>query len=187
MHCPICQKAGLADDALHCPQCNSDLSGLYRLRNINTANSSEKPVNSTDTPPKYANKMAPILLAAAALLFVSVVILFWRKPNEGNLYSAENRNSADINKEKDSLNAIIAAMKMENKSAKSEPKNGNKVEHNAQTTPYIYVAKKGDNLARIAHYFYGNASAYPQILKDNNLPDNYLLLVGDTLTLKLNR
>jgi hypothetical protein len=119
-------------------------------------------------PPKYANKMAPILLAAATLLFVSVAILFWRKPNEPNMYA--------INTATGSLKTEIAATKTETTATEK-----------TASTPYIYVAKKGDNLARMAHYFYGDARAYPKILKDNNLPNNYLLLVGDTLTLNLSR
>jgi nucleoid-associated protein YgaU len=180
MKCPICQKAGLADDASHCPQCNSDLSGLHRLRNISVATAPVAEARITDVPSKSTNKTPAVLLGAAALLFVSAVVLFWRKPNDTNLYGATNIES--VRSANDSLNAIIVAMSKENKVDKT----ANSPEK-SQTTPYIYVAKKGDNLARIAHYFYGNASAYPQILKDNNLPDNYLLLVGDTLTLKLNR
>lgn len=167
MHCQICQKAGLADDATHCPQCNSDLTGLHRLRNISVAMPDVQAI-----PLIKSMKTAPILLAAAALIFTAVAILFWRKPNEANMYA--------INTATDSLKTVIAAIKTDTKTETAATEK-------TASTPYIYVAKKGDNLARMAHYFYGDARAYSKILKDNNLPKNYLLLVGDTLTLNLNR
>lgn len=50
---------------------------------------------------------------------------------------------------------------------------------------YKYAVKKGDNLYTIAKFFYGNGNLYPQIMRDNNLPEGASIQAGDSLIIDL--
>jgi hypothetical protein len=170
MNCPICDKAGLAEDAKFCPQCDSNLSGFVLLKKVTTKQDVLKNTQKQVTEQLHKSQTAKKRIIVVSLLG-SVLLAscgFW-------LYSEKTSAYNQVIKEKDSLQNVVA----------EKQATINKLEIQNQETSIKYVVRKGDNLIKISRIFYANGNQYREIIKDNNLQENHTLFAGDTLTIKL--
>src|ERR1017187_730163 len=120
MNCPICQKAGINDEAIICPQCNSDLSQLHLLTRMEN---------------KFANwrKRKSILIIVFSIVIIAlIVILLYPKIDNTAIAntqksSIENIDSTEYYRNKyfavshkiDTLNKIAEAKSFINYKVKS--------------------------------------------------------------------
>ena len=182
MNCPICDKAGLAEDAQFCPQCDSDLLGFVLVKKIATKqsalNDSQKSITEQLQKSQTTKRNIIIVLLCGVLLIT--FFSFWFYTEKTSAYKQE-LNLSKL--EKDSLRKIVT-----DKQATINKLEAEKQQLEKQEAGIKYVVRKGDNLIKISRLFYGNDNQYREIMKDNNLQENnYTLFAGDTLTIKLKR
>ena len=164
MNCPVCDKSGLPDFTLNpttCPQCNSDLSGFVVI---------EKGKLKFN---QMLNRQKWLLLLIAILVIISG-ILFIKRPNIQNYISEVQLKDSTIL----ALNSELKQKASEIQQLKEQSKASNVIE-------FKYVVKKGDNLSKIAYFFYNDWEMYKKIETDNNLKHGSLILPNDTLTIKI--
>jgi len=164
MNCPVCDKSGLPDFTLNpttCPQCNSDLSGFVVI---------EKGKLKFN---QMLNRQKWLLLLIAILVIISG-ILFIKRPNIKNYISEVQLKDSTIL----ALNSELKQKALEIQQFKEQPKASDVID-------FKYVVKKGDNLSKIAYFFYNNWEMYKKIETDNNLKHGSLILPNDTLTIKI--
>jgi nucleoid-associated protein YgaU len=160
-NCPICNKAGLPDftiNEVNCPQCNSQLKAFLLLNSISSSNK---------------KKPGIYFLWGLALLTVLFFGLFLKSTNEKNL--AHNNNIIL----RDSITNLVGQKIVLEKIIKERQIN------RANESTLKYVVKKGDNLYKIAQFFYGDGNMYKQIEADNNLKQPYSLKIGQILLIKI--
>jgi len=164
MNCPVCDKSGLPDFTLNpttCPQCNSDLSGFVVI---------EKGKLKFN---QMLNRQKWLLLLIAILVIISG-ILFIKRPNIKNYISEVQLKDSTIL----ALNSELKQKALEIQQFKEQPKASDVID-------FKYVVKKGDNLSKIAYFFYNNWEMYKKIETDKNLKHGSLILPNDTLTIKI--
>jgi uncharacterized membrane protein YvbJ len=167
MNCPICNKSGLPDYRKHqvvCPQCNSDLRGYSTLEKVNRSLKKE-----------LIKQHSFYISVIVIIVVVSLLLLF---------YQSNYKATPEItNNYKDSLIKVL-----ESKNSKYFQKLNEIQSLNLrENKEYInYIVKEGDNLSKIAYFFYNNALSYRVIEKVNNLHPNCTIYPGDTLIIKLN-
>lgn len=182
MNCPICDKAGLAEDAQFCPQCDSDLSGFVLVKKVATKQSALNDNQKKITEQLQKSQTTKRIIIVASLCGVLLITSFgfWLYSEKTSAYSQELNLAKS---EKDSLQKIVT-----DKQATITKLEAEKQQLEKQETSIKYVVRKGDNLIKISRFFYGNDNQYREIMKDNNLQEsNYTLFAGDTLTIKLKR
>jgi hypothetical protein len=182
MKCPICDKAGLAEDAKFCPQCDSDLSGFVVVKKIateqSTLNDNQKKI--TEQLQKSQITKRNIIIVSLCGVLLITFFGFWLYSEK---ISAYNQVLNLAKSEKDSLQRVVTDKQVTINKLATEKK---QLEN--QETSIKYIVRKGDNLIKISRLFYSNDNQYREIIKDNNLQEsNYTLFVGDTLTIKLKR
>ena len=164
MNCPVCGHPGLPDFRLiptTCPQCESDLSGFVLI---------EKGKHKFH---QMLSRQKWLLLLIAILVIISG-ILFIKRPNIKNYISKIQLKDATIL----ALNSELKQRALEIQQLKEQSKASNVIE-------FKYVVKKGDNLSKIAYFFYNDWEMYKKIETDNNLKHGSLILPNDTLTIKI--
>jgi nucleoid-associated protein YgaU len=200
MNCPICDKAGLPENALICSQCNSDLSGFNLIQKVATQkqlsekkhlvleqelkqNKTQKQLSEEKRlvleqklQKSKAQKRNILLLSSVVVLFLFAAFWFWNTKKDTSLLPIAN----GIQISKDSLVKVIA----EKDVLITQTKNENERLRSGKNE-IKYAVKKGDYLIKISRFFYGDAEHYLKIMEENNLQKNTPLLVGDTLTLNL--
>lgn len=165
MNCPICQKAGISDDAEFCPQCNSDLSQLVLLTQL-------------ESKLKLSNKRNMFLHICASVAIISLIgglIFVYLKHNE-SMISIQNRtnNIDSIEYYRDKY--TIALQKVDSLQS---------VDMGEQ---YIsYKVKNGDTLSEIALVFYNDVKMAKKIAEENRLNDINLLKVNQILKIEIMR
>ncbi len=181
MNCPICDKAGLAEDAKFCPQCDSDLSGFVLVKKVTAKQEELKSTQKQVTEQLHKSKTAKKRIIVVSLLggILLTSFGFWLYAEK---ISAYNQTINLIKTEKDSLQSIVTKKQTTINKLEIE-----KQQLEQQETGIKYVIRKGDNLIKISRLFYANDNQYREIMKDNNLQENYTLFAGDTLTIKLKR
>jgi outer membrane murein-binding lipoprotein Lpp len=177
MNCPICDKAGLPKNAITCPQCNSDLSGFLHIDKIAEqqkhleANNTQLHSEVTQGKAKRRN----IIVISSLLLVASFGFMSWfSNANNKKLVDTSGSDNSKV----DSLAAVIAQNEVRIKRFEDENQ-----ALKEQQNRIKYVVKKGDNLIKIARFFYNDEARYQDIMKENNMEENAPLFVGDTLTL----
>jgi len=165
MNCPICQKPGLPDYKAKptiCPQCNSDLKGftlIYQAKTIRKKNRKHFRLF-------YLTTSLVFLLIVFGLIFIPLRSKF---------------QSNSIVQIHDSLTQV-----KEQLSQKAEELEQVKVLLQERAGTLVkYIVKPGDNLSRIAFFFYGNWEMYKKIEKDNNLLSGSVIFPKDTLLITL--
>lgn len=182
MNCPICDKAGLAEDAQFCPQCDSDLSGFVLVKKIATKQSAlnDNQKSITEQLQKSQTTKRNIIVVSLCGVLLITSFGFWLYSKQTSAYNQE-LNLSKL--ERDSLQKIVTDKQETINKLETE-----KQQLEKQETSIKYVVRKGDNLIKISRLFYGNDNQYREIMKDNNLQEsNYTLFAGDTLTIKLKR
>ena len=176
MNCPICEKAGLPENAPVCSQCNSDLSALYVVRDLTTQQQNlvrEKDALSEQLQKSERTTRQVGIISGVVILGLTAAGVLWSLPfkkatphTDAPIAQATKDGLPQANPEKKPPMAATA----ETKTARVN---------------FKYVVRKGDNLSKIAHFFYNNDLQYTKIMQDNQLQKNGVLLAGDTLTIQL--
>lgn len=165
MNCPICQKAGISDDAKFCPQCNSDLSQLVLLTQL-------------ESKLKVWNKRKLFLIIGGCLVIiglVSVLVSNKLKINRlinNNQFETVNKDSLDYYRDK----YVTTVLRVDSLRSLSS----NKILFN-------YKVKKGDTLSKIALLFYGDINKADKIAEDNGLIDINLITINQILKIEIIR
>lgn len=180
MNCPICDKAGLSEDAQTCTQCDSDLTVFLLLNQMeisaNILRNSQK--KATEQLQKSLTIKRSIIAVSLLVGLLLTSYGFWFYSEKTTEY---RQMMSLVQTEKDSLQKVV----FENQ-ALIHHINTQKQKLEKQKTNIKYVVRKWDNLIKISRFFYGNDNQYLEIMKDNNLQEgNFTLFVGDTLTIKL--
>lgn len=177
MNCPICDKAGLSEDAASCPQCNSDLSGFLYIEKIAVQQNRLGEINTGlyDEVKKEKLKKRNVIILSSFFLIVLLGFMLW-------FFTSYDLTKVDIayKLKADSLSALVVQNEAEINRLVTKNQ-----ELKEKQNVIKYVVKKGDNLIKIARFFYHDASLYWEIMSENNIEENATLFVGDTLTLKL--
>jgi hypothetical protein len=159
-NCPICNKPDIGDytnEHVVCPQCNSNLKGfmLFSL--------SQKRVNVTI-------KRLYFSFAILFFLILSIVAFsFFHNNNAINISSAACYVKSDTIKY---YQGIIYKLNQDHQS-------------DLENLSMIYIVKPGDNLSKIAHFFYNDWEKYKMIEQENNLAPNHILLPNEKLKISL--
>lgn len=163
MTCPICQKAGINDEAIICPQCNSDLSQLHLLTRMEN---------------KLANwrKRNSILVIVFSIVIISlIVILLYPKMDNTVIANSQKLLGENIDSTKYYRNKYFAV------SQKIDSLN--KIE---EAKPFVnYKVKSGDNLSKIALMFYDDASMTNKIAEDNGLQNANWIITNQNLKIEI--
>lgn len=159
MDCPICKKSGLPDytmNSINCPQCNSDLKGFLLIAKIQ-----QESVKQKRRKKRY---YFFIILTTVLILCVLAII----------------RSNNNIRRERVIIYDSISYYKERLRVSLSEKKD-------AVIPPlkFTYVIKRGDNLSKIAQYFYNDWTQYKRIEQDNQLGSDHVLMPKDTIYLYL--
>jgi nucleoid-associated protein YgaU len=178
MECPICDKAGLPENAMICPQCDSDLSGFILIQKVATQKqlSEKQRLELKQELQKNKIQKRNVLLLSSAfilLLFCTSLWLWSDEKGTSPLSPYEQFKTDSLVNLIEEKEALIYQTKEENEALKS------------QKGQLKYVVKEGDYLIKISRFFYGDEEHYLDIIQENNLQDNAALLVGDTLILNL--
>lgn len=165
MICPVCEKAGINDDAAHCPQCNSDLSQLHLLTQL-------------ENKFRHAKRTNTIVFLCFSILMIALGIIFYVKNNNGKYIpptniSKANSDSTIFYREK----YFLASQTIDSLKKISEP----------METVLKYKVKRGDNLSKIALMFYGDVTKVNKIASDNNLKNLNLINQNQILEIKISK
>lgn len=163
-NCPVCNKAGLPDymtSPTICPQCNSDLKPFMLLKTISKQKSSN--LN---------------LYVISGALIIAIILAFFYF----NSITANKRRSTENSKIVLQLQDSIRNLKTNIESNPIEQLVNNKTKKEISIQ---YKVKKGDNLTKVAKFFYNDFRLYKKIETDNNLQQPYTLKIGQPLTIKL--
>jgi len=179
MNCPVCKCNGLVENTIICPQCESDLSGYILLENIKNQQGKleegQKVLSSEVLNEKAKKRNLTILSSALLIVCLGFMI---------RLYTIQSDKVIADNKAKnlsDSLIAVIEEKDTQIENLENENTNGKK-----ENISVKYVVKRGDNLMKIARFFYNDKTRYKDIIETNNLIRKAPILIGDTLTINLN-
>lgn len=176
MNCPICDKAGLAETTTTCPQCNSDLSGFSLIQNIASKHKALK-ANNQKTEEKLIKSKATTkrrTILGGIMLLLLLCSFAWLYLNKNEPSVATDNTSL----ENDSLKAEILKKEEQITLLKQNSLIDDK-------KVVRYTIRKGDNLIKLARFYYNNEDDYKTIMNDNNIKESNKILIGDTLTIKL--
>lgn len=163
MQCPVCNKSGIPDGVVSCPECHSDLQSLNLLDQIGKI---------------HKNRL--YLSVTLAILLIAVVIVWIitgpgvksseisASPPAGSAASADQALVQD-------LRAEIATLKVNNEKLSDELA---QLKTKKETE---YMVKEGESLFMIARKIYGNGFKYTEIATANNISDPDRILTGQKL------
>ncbi len=178
MNCPVCNKAGLSEDTIHCPQCDSDLSGLLLIKNTQQKYQTIENENIEANKKLAASKKYSLALIFlfSTLFVLGIVFFLWYKNEQDNKYV---RNNHHLNNQIDSLQAANQSKTIKINELESAIINKQK------SQKIKYCVRKGDNLWTIAKFFYNNPHKHSKIYDDNKSVLEKGLFAGDTIIIKL--
>ena len=167
MNCPVCNKSGLPDYTniqVVCPQCNSDLKGFIFIE------------QTKDNYSKSIKKQKYFISISVLMFFVLLISLFFHPfiKQTGDIQIATKNNDSIIN----TISAELSAKELEIKQLKDNSSIQQEID-------FLYIVKRGDNLSKIAYFFYNDWEMYKKIENDNNLKHGSLILPNDTLIIKI--
>jgi hypothetical protein len=165
MICPVCKKAGIKEEDLICPQCNSDLSQLKLVSQL------ESKIN------KWKRRNYLLLSGVALLLIILTGIFLYTKVN----LTIQSRLNSSLIIKSDSL-AYYRHQYL------TVSKEIDAIKDNGLAKVYInYRVKKGDNLSSIARIFYSDINLASKIAIDNNLNDMNHIYVNQILKIEVKK
>jgi hypothetical protein len=161
--CPVCAKTGIKDyrtNHVVCSQCNTDLKPYFLLTSIAQQGKKRKP------------KLLFGITAIASV--VAVLSLF--------LYTIKGGSPSIAPPAKEVNFVAMKAYEEQIEKLKLQVQNQTKDD---SVFLFKYTVRKGDNLSKLAKFFYGESKMYDQLEKDNDLNSPYILRPGQVLTIKL--
>lgn len=167
MNCPICKKAGLADEALTCPQCNSDLSQFHLITSIE---------NKLAT----INKIRIMTIFTLAIIVIGYsVFYFATKKLENN-----NKNDSSTSTHK---NLVDSTAFYRHKYFLASQTIDSLKNSKPSTTIIQYKVRAGDNLSTIAYKFYSDVSKARKLAQENELKNSNLIIVNQILKIEISK
>ena len=166
MNCPVCDKSGLPDynvNSVVCPQCNSDLSGFVQLE------------KSSIVYNKSIKRQKRLLFISAIIILVLILLFVPRS----------NKQTEFIQGQLQQKQTIINKLSYELANKDEEVQILKKSKQETEEIFFNYVVKKGDNLSKIAYFFYNDWEMYKKIQLDNNLKPGDLIMPKDKLIIKI--
>lgn len=166
MNCPICQKAGLANEVTHCPQCNSDLTSFTLLEALEIKLNASRKTN-------WLNILG--LLAIGSLLTYTIFYFFSSKElirHDNTKLSLNSTNTID------SIKLYRTRLVLAEKEVDSlkQIKSFNSIE---------YKVRQGETLSLIALIFYNDINRAEEIARLNNLNNPNLIKVNQVLKIQI--
>ncbi|MBN1340349.1 MAG: LysM peptidoglycan-binding domain-containing protein [Bacteroidales bacterium] len=163
MQCPVCNKSGIPEEAITCPECQSDLQSLHLIEKIDKS---------------HRNRLYLSVILAVALLLVAAAWIF----------TGLNRSSHGTKESVDAGNALItestvmSELKAENAAlAAANEKLTAEITQLKAKKETGYVVKEGESLFTIARKIFGNGFRYTEIAEANNIADPNKIVVGQKL------
>jgi hypothetical protein len=163
MNCPICQKAGISEDAQICPQCNSDLSQLSLLNKL------ENKIKLS------AKRKFVLLIGSGIVIFALVSILYFFKVKFNETISKSPNKIFEIDSLQYYKSKYISYMQIVDSL------------QNVQKGKWFvsYKVRNGDTLSKIALIFYNDTKLAKKLAEDNHLTDINFLAVNQTLRIEI--
>lgn len=163
MVCPVCNKAGLEQDALKCPQCNSDLEQFHIVNRI------EKGFLSSN------RKRNLSLILVCLIMFLSIAIVYFitstRQQKADHLDSGNITDSTKLYKSK----YMVATRQIDS------------LEQAKSFIVIHYKVRQGDNLHTLAAMFYNDVTRASDLARENGLKNPDVILIGQMLKIKVTR
>lgn len=163
MICPICNKEGLEQTALKCPQCNSDLEQFQIVSQIEMRLLSSK-----------RKRNLPAIIVCLILLLTIAIVYVVNTNEQKNVHHSEADGIVD------SLNLYKNKFTVATKH----------IDSLEQTKPFIvidYRVRQGDNLHTLASMFYNDATRASDLARENGLRNPDIILIGQMLKVKITR
>jgi hypothetical protein len=161
-NCPICNKPDIGNyltEHVVCPQCNSNLKGFMLFSLSERRNKS---------------KLRNLYFGFSSLLLLLLIVL---------VFSFSRKN--DVMKYSENSNYVVSdTIKYYEGVIEKIKQDQSQVLKNISTLNYI--VKSGDNLSKIAQFFYNDWRKYKLIEQENNLSPNHILMPNDSLKISLN-
>ncbi len=170
MECPVCHTDGLAEDAVTCPHCHSDLEAFHL---------SEKIHKTSKNRLIFGYIISALFLIALVAWIISCLGSFnnEKKPDE----SIVQNEVARLQNEVAQLKKQNEMMAVRNKELTDKVNAEMKEKAQKKTT---YVVGEGETLYRIARKIYGNGYKYKEIAEENNIENPDMIIVGQKLTIR---
>jgi nucleoid-associated protein YgaU len=174
MDCPVCHKAGLAEETALCPQCDSDLSCFILLDGMAAGQETlERQLAEKDAKIKRHRADKQKALALCGVLACLGLVL------AGLFYAVRAKSQMELRQ----LQADNLSLQDSIRRLGAQLEDGAPPLQSAKTLRY--VIQKGDNLAKITRIFYGGAACCDSLKLHNDLRDDGRIFAGDTLLIKL--
>ena len=174
MDCPVCHKAGLAEETALCPQCDSDLSCFILLDGMAAGQETlERQLAEKDAKIKRHRADKHKALALCGVLACLGLVL------AGLFYAVRAKSQMELRQ----LQADNLSLQDSIRRLGAQLEDGTLPLQSAKTLRY--VIQKGDNLAKITRIFYGGAACCDSLKLHNDLRDDGRIFAGDTLLIKL--
>ena len=165
MICPVCQKAGIRDEDLSCPQCNSDLSQLKLVTQL------EFKIR------KWKKKNTVLFSGFTILVLILTTIIVYSQVS----FKRESRLNSTMFNRPDSVEYY-------RQKYVSTLKEANDYKDSNLAKVYVnYRVKKGDNLSSLALIFYDDILLASKIATDNNLKNIDYISVNQILKIEIKK
>jgi len=167
MECSVCHADGLAEDALKCTHCQSDLEA-FKLSNE---------IHKT-------SKNRLIFGYIISALFI-IVLIAWILTCLGKFGQSPKTDESIVKDEVERLQKEVAELKKQNETlvVRNNVLTGKvnaKIEEEDRKES-TYVVCEGETLFGIAKKIYGNGYKYKDIAKDNNIENPDMIVAGQKL------
>jgi len=165
MNCPICQKAGVNDESVICPQCNSDLSQFHLLTRMENKFTNWRKINSIS------------LIVFIIVIIALIVLLLYPKMDNNTIANHQKSPRKTIDSTEYYRNKyFVVSHKIDSL---------NKI---AEARSFInYKVKYGDNLSKIALMFYDDVGMAYTIAEDNKLKNANRIFVNQSLIIEIDQ
>ena len=167
MECPVCHTDGLAEDAVKCPHCQSDLEAFHL---------SGKIYKTSKNRLIYGYIISALFIIVLIAWIVSCLGEFGQstKPEE----SIANDETIRLQKEVSELKKQNETLVLRNKALTDKVNTEIEARTKKEST---YEVREGETLFRIARKIYGNGYKYKDIAKDNNIENPDMIVAGQKL------
>lgn len=181
MQCPICKKKGIDDNALACPECNSDLQAFKQLSYLRKTLSLRK---------GYIIFFIIIIISSIIFMYVRGNSIIKKNQLKANILtekvSSQQKQIEALKSDKNKLIENIVELRDENYTLKALEQNSvvakpaKTIKNNSAKFIY-HIVKKRENLRSIALKYYGSKSKFTKIMKDNSIKNANHLKIGQKL------
>ncbi|UTW61841.1 LysM peptidoglycan-binding domain-containing protein [bacterium SCSIO 12741] len=178
MECPVCQHQHVAEDATHCPECNSELSGFEFIKQ----SKSERRIR----------KRYLFSLSGIAILLFSGWVVSSTIPEGTERQELETQVTGPTSEE--ILEAKIEELRTTISEQQKEIERLETVVHDYQALDLemqegdnnysVHVVKEGESLWSISEMYHGHGHEHDNIADHNEVNNPHHIKPGDTVVIK---